>query len=81
MRPPLALTAFSFARRRRADIADFEMHHMIVGVVGLDRQEGAGADMQRHEMAFDAERVQRFKQAGVKCRPAVGAATAPSSRA
>lgn len=40
------------------------MHLVIGGIVGLDGQEGAGADVQRDEMAFDAGAIERIEQPG-----------------
>ena len=57
------------------------MHPVVGSVVRLDRQECAGADMQRHRVNADAARETRFIRSGVKCKPAVGAATEPSWRA
>ena len=71
------------ARRPSPALTDaaLGMHLVVGGVVGLDRQERPCPDMQRHEVALDAAwRRARRNSSGVKCRPAVGAATAPSSR-
>ena len=54
MRPPAARAALRRVGGLGVDIAPFGMHRVVLGVVGLDRQERAGADMQRHEMPFDA---------------------------
>ena len=45
---PWRATAFSAAATSARHCAAFGMHLVAVGVVGLHRQEGAGADMQRH---------------------------------
>ena len=39
--------------RRGRDPAPFGVHDMVVGVVGLDRQEGAGADMEGQRLVAD----------------------------
>jgi hypothetical protein len=43
-------------------MADLFMHAVLGGIVRLDRQESAGPDMKRHEVAFDAARVKRPHQ-------------------
>ena len=68
-------TALAVSRRH---LAPFGMHGMGFGVVHPHRLEGAGADMQRDARGGDAGVGQRGQQSGVKCRPAVGAATEPS---
>ncbi len=80
--PPAARAALSAAAVASRHHAPFGMHPMRVRIVGLDRQERAGPDMQRHRgegrrLALRSPRT----SSGVKCRPAVGAATAPSWRA
>ena len=61
------------------DPAPFGVHHMVGGVVGLDRQEGARADMERQRFVADPGSLRAPPSAsGVKCSAAVGAATAPS---
>ncbi len=45
-------------RRFRAHRAPFRMHDMAFGIVGLDRQEGAGADVQRDDMHDNTPRLQ-----------------------
>ena len=81
IRPPAARAALS----RSAVAASIRPHSaciaVVVGIVGLDRQERARADMQRQRFAADPRRIERGDQSGVKCSAAVGAATAPSSRA
>ena len=57
------------------------MHLVARRILRLHRQECARPDMQREELARDAGRVEPSISSGVKCRPAVGAATAPSSAA
>ena len=54
MRPPFARAALSAAAVAARDAAPFGMHLVSAGVVGLDRQEGAGADMQRDLVQADA---------------------------
>ena len=64
------------------DRAALGMHLVVGGVVGLDRQERPCPDMQRHEVRARCRALSSAaNSSGVKCRPAVGAATAPSSRA
>ncbi len=57
--PPASL-AHLVERRGRflAERAALRMHRMLVRIVRLDRQERAGADMQRHEVLFDSRLVQ-----------------------
>ena len=77
-----ARAAFSASAVSALDRAPFGMHPVVFGVVGLDRQEGAGADMQRDAYAAPRRAPSAApSRSGVKCRPAVGAATEPSSRA
>ena len=70
---------------RRAVAAEISPHSACMrwsaDVIDLDRQEGAGPDVQRHRHAPDARASSRASRSGVKCRPAVGAATAPSRAA
>ena len=63
------------------DLAPFGVHAVLGRVLGLHRQEGAGADVQRDEWREMPRASSAASSAGVKCRPAVGAATAPSWRA
>jgi hypothetical protein len=56
-------------RRLAADIAAFEMHLVIIGIIGLHRQKGAGADMQRHEMSLDASLVERIEEVWREMQP------------
>ena len=51
-------------RGLRGDLAPLGVHAVLARVLGLDGQEGAGAHVQRHEMAGDAARVQRRQQLG-----------------
>ena len=51
-------------RRGGVDPTPFAVHHMVVGIVRLDRQERARADMQRERFATDSERIERIKQFG-----------------
>ena len=54
------------------------MHAVRVEVVAAHRLERAGADVQRHERAIATPRASSAaSSAASKCRPAVGAATAP----
>ena len=53
----------SARRGRRVDAAPFRMHRVIARVLDLDRQEGAGADMQREPMQRDAARLDRARRA------------------
>ena len=62
MRPPAARAALSGGGGIGGDLAPFGVHAVLGGVVGLDGQEGAGADVQRDEMAGDAPRVQGLQQ-------------------
>ena len=81
MRPPARRTALSAAAVAALTLPRSRMHAMVGGVGRLDRQEGAGPDMQGHPVERDAARLRaRATSSGVKCRPAVGAATAPSSQ-
>jgi hypothetical protein len=52
----------------------------IFEALDAERREGAEADVQRDARNFDALGSQRSSICGVKCRPAVGAATEPRSR-
>ena len=54
---------------------------VIFDAIGFDRLERAVADVQCHLNALDATRRERVQRPAVKCRPAVGAATDPRSRA
>ena len=48
----------------RRDVTDFGMHLVVLGIVHLHGKEGAGADMQRHEMPVDTacrETVQELR--------------------
>ena len=57
------------------------MHPVLRRVVRLHRQEGARPDMQRHGIRARCPAASsRASSSGVKCSPAVGAATAPSVR-
>ncbi len=67
-------------RGLRRDLTALRVHAVRAGVA-THRQEGAGADMQGDGGAAHARGGQRASKAGVKCSPAVGAATAPSARA
>ena len=58
MRPPARARRVERVGRRRADDAVLGMHPVIGRVVGLHRQERAGADMQRHGVHADAARLQ-----------------------
>ena len=53
-RPPAARVRSTAAMAVASISPHFGMHHVIPGVVGLDRQEGAGADMQRDGDPRDA---------------------------
>ena len=44
-------------------LAPLRVHAMLGRVLGFDRQERAGTDMQRDEMARDAARIERREQA------------------
>ena len=64
------------------DPAPFGVHPVVVGVVGLDRQEGARADVERQRRRGRSPPPSSAAiSAGVKCSAAVGAATAPGSAA
>ena len=67
--------------RRIADLAPFGMHPVAGDVLDLDRQEGPGADVQRHPRLADAARGELGEQTSSKCSDAVGAATAPGRAA
>ena len=67
--------------RLGGDLAPLGVHAVFGDVLGLDRQEGAGADVQGDEWREMPRASSAASSAGVKCRPAVGAATAPSWRA
>ena len=79
MRPPCARVVVQRVRRLRVTVPHSAMHPVPVGVLGLHRQEGAGADMQRHACSATPRASSRSSSSSVKCRPAVGAATEPSS--
>ena len=81
IRPPAARAALSALGASRRDPAPFGVHDMVVRVLGLDRQEGAGADMEGERLVADAGLASAAISRAVKCSAAVGAATAPSSRA
>ena len=63
------------------DPAPFGVHHVVGRVVGLDREEGAGADVEGEGLVADPRLVSASISRGVKWRAAVGAATAPFSAA
>jgi hypothetical protein len=44
------------------DAAPFAVHAVLVRVLGLDRQEGAGADMERQRLVADAGALERLHQ-------------------
>ena len=77
-RPPAARVASIARAVAGGDLAPFGMHRVGVGVVDPHRLEGAGADMQRDARRGDAASASAAISSGVKCRPAVGAATEPS---
>ena len=54
------------------------MHLVIARILHLDRQEGSSADMQGDDFLLNSSGLQCFMRSGVKCSPAVGAATAPA---
>ena len=64
MRPPAARVLRDRRRGGRVDRADFGMHAWSLGILGLDRQEGAGADMQGDGDPRDAARLQGRQQRG-----------------
>ena len=80
---PSAGAARGIERRRGfgAHGAPLRMHAVPRSIVGLDRQKGARTDMQGHLVKRDAPGSQGGHSPSVKCSPAVGAATEPSSRA
>ncbi len=47
---------------RGGNLARFEMHLVLARVLRLHRQEGTGADVQRHEVARDATLIERRHQ-------------------
>ncbi len=55
--------------RRGADLAPFAMHAVVLDPLGLDRQEGAGADVEGQEHAADAGVLQRPEQAFGEVEP------------
>lgn len=63
------------------NFAIFGVHFMVFGVGDFDRQEGAGADMEGNKHFSTPFSSSARNTRSVKCRPAVGAATAPSKRA
>ena len=82
MRPPFGARAIEGVGGLGGNLAPLGVHAVIGRVLRLDRQERAGADVQRHEVAARCRaRSSAANSASVKCRPAVGAATAPSWRA
>ena len=54
---------------------------VLAGIVGRHRPEGAGPDVQGDARDLVARGRDRRQQLGVKCSPAVGAATAPGAAA
>ena len=62
MRPPRARAALSASAVSAETCPISACILWSVGVVGLDRQESAGPDMQRHEVPLDAARVERGEQ-------------------
>ena len=78
---PAPSTAFSASAVSATRCPVLVMHDVAVGVGAAHRQKGAGADMQRHEMRETPRASSACISRAVKCSPAVGAATAPSSRA
>ncbi|MNT08076.1 hypothetical protein D3C72_1428050 [compost metagenome] len=46
------------------DLAPLGVHLVVGGVIGLDRQEGAGADVQGHGVGGDAARANGVQQSG-----------------
>ena len=63
MRPPARARGIERRGRLGGDLAPFGVHAVLGRVVGLHRQEGAGADVQRHEVPGDAARLQRAQTA------------------
>ena len=69
MRPPAARAALSAARRGARHLAPLGVHLVRARVLRLDGEERAGADVQRHEVARDAARVERRHQLGREVQP------------
>jgi len=75
-RPPFLRAVFNLSARLGRDRAPLGVHLVAFGVVDLDRQKGPCPDMQRQAVDADtALAANACSSAGVKCRPAVGAAT------
>ena len=54
---------------RRIEAAPFGVHDVIVGVLDLYGQEGAGADVQRHPMQARPRRLYALNQLGCEMQP------------
>ena len=81
-RPPRRARALDRGDGLRPELEALAMHPVLVGVERPDRQEGAGADVQRDERMRDPALGERWPSAaGVKWSAAVGAATAPARAA
>ena len=61
-----------------ADLQPFAVHHMVLDTLDTHRLEGTGADMQGNEGGIHPFARIASSSASSKCRPAVGAATAPA---
>ena len=59
------------------EFAPFSMHGVIAQSLDADRPKRADADVQGHERSRNASLLTARSSSGVKCSPAVGAATAP----
>ena len=79
MRPAAARVAARVSRAGGSSCEPFGVHGVVAEVVYLDGLKGAGADVEGDFGAADAGGVSWSRRAGVKCRPAVGAATAPGA--
>ncbi len=60
--PAFGLGAIDGVGRRLRNFAPFRVHYVGAGVLGLHRQERAGADMQCHVDALDARRIEPREQ-------------------
>ncbi len=81
MRRPARARRVQRLRRRRADLAPFRMHLVIAVSVALTGRNVPAPTCSVTFSIATPRAASAATSAGVKCRPAVGAATAPGSRA
>ena len=68
-RPPAARAVLIAAAAASADLAALGVHPVAGDLVGADREEGAGADMERDRRPRDAALRERIEQAGGEVQP------------